>query len=331
MTKKEIITKIKNEMSSRRHSAEVECDLFIEKLKEKYPEFKSLYLNYNISNLKLIKAKHNASLPYTQDEKIFSLNLELENATEEFNTNKEKLHTYLKQINISPNKLKPNYTCKLCEDKGIVNGKMCKCLSNEINKQLSNANSSYNNLHTFSMANQSKMNENSNRIFKEMFDWCNTFPSQIININFFGSVGTGKTFLLECITSKLREKGFNVVLITAFALNEECRKYHFSLPNNLDNIFECDALIIDDLGTEPMLKNITCEYLYNIINLRQINNKATLISSNLITSEALYSEDVLNNQRITLTRRYSERTISRILNKSLAKSYVFSSIDKRSI
>ena len=313
MTKQEIITKIKNEMSNRRHIAEVNCDSYIEKLKLD-PEFKTLFLNYNIANLKLIKAKHLAVVN----------NKEIDSAvSKEFEVSKTALENYLKEHKINPAKLKPQYKCKICEDKGIVNGKMCKCLSDEINKRLSEENSTYNKMHTFAMINQSKMNENSNRIFKEMFEWCNTFPNNILNINLFGSVGTGKTFLLECITSKLRERGFNVVFITAFALNEECRKYHFSQINNLENILSCDALIIDDLGTEPVLKNITTEYFYNIINLRQINNKATLVSSNLNPLNELYETELI--------RRYTERTISRMLNKVLSKSYIFNSVDKRTL
>ena len=313
MTKQEIITRIKNEMSKRRHTAEVNCDLYIEKLKQD-PEFKTLFLNYNIANLKLIKEKHNFHVNSTNN---------LQQAEYQYFKAKENLNTYLKAHNINPNRLKPQYKCKLCEDKGIVDGKMCKCLSEEINKKMSEENSTYNKMHTFSMTNQNKMNENSNKIFKEMYEWCNSFPNNIININLFGSVGTGKTFLLECITSKLRENGNNVIFITAFALNEECRKYHFSQPNNLDSIINCDALIIDDLGTEPVLKNITTEYFYNIINLRQINNKATLVSSNLNPLNEMYETELI--------RRYSERTISRMLNKQLSKSYVFSSQDKRTM
>lgn len=317
MTKQEIIRKIKNEMSKRRHDAEVTCDIFIEKLKLD-DEFKTLFLNFNIANLKLIKAKHLAGLKSESFE-----NAGYEKVQEEFDVASKNLNNYLKEHKINPSKLKPQYKCKSCEDKGIVNGKMCKCLSDEINKRLSEENSTYNKMHTFGMINQSKMNDNSNKIYKEMFDWCNTFPNNILNINLFGSVGTGKTFLLECITSKLRERGFNVVFITAFALNEECRKYHFSQLNNLESILTCDALIIDDLGTEPVLKNITTEYFYNIINLRQINNKATLVSSNLNPLNAMYETELI--------RRYSERTISRMLNKALSKSYIFNSVDKRTI
>ena len=304
MTKKEIIQQVKQEMASRRHLAQVRCENFIEKLK-KDEEFKTLYIAYNIANLNLVKAKYSFKDSPENMQKV----------SDEFLNAKANLEKYLKSKNISPKKLNPQYQCKLCEDKGIVNGKMCKCLSDEINLRLSNNLSTYNKFHTFNMINSNKMTENTTLIFKEIYNWCESFPNNIININLLGDVGTGKTFLLECVTSRLIEKGVNALFLTAFDFNEECRKYHTNQPNSLDNIMSCDALIIDDLGTEPVLKNVTAEYLYNVVNLRQTKGKATLISTNLDFS--------------AIMNRYGERTFSRLVNKAVAKSYLFLGKDNR--
>jgi DNA replication protein DnaC len=102
---------------------------------------------------------------------------------------------------------------------------------------------------------------------------------------------------------------------TAFALNDECRKYHFSLPSKVNEFMDCDVLIIDDLGTEPLLKNITLEYLFNIINLRQKRYKPTLISTNLSL------DDILN--------RYDDRIFSRLSNKITSLTIPFNGIDMR--
>lgn len=295
MTKKEVINEIKNEMANRRHTAEVKAENFIERLKEQDSEFKTLYLDYNLANLNLIKAKH--------------LNVDIGEAQLKFDECEKRLNEHLASKKISRKRLLPQYQCKLCEDKGIYQGKMCACLSEEINKRLSNDNSTYTRFHTFNMVNSNKMNENLTRIYRDCYNWCESFPSNIININLLGDVGTGKTFLLECCASKLIERGFNVMFLTAFDFNEECRKYHFSQPNLIGNIFNCDLLIIDDLGTEPVLKNITVEYLYNVINLRQARNKATMISTNLDFN--------------SLMTRYGERTFSRMTHKSIALNYSF--------
>ena len=42
-----------------------------------------------------------------------------------------------------------------------------------------------------------------------------------------------------------------------------------------------DLLIIDDLGTEPMIPNITRETLFSVINERQSADRATLWATNL--------------------------------------------------
>ena len=66
----------------------------------------------------------------------------------------------------------------------------------------------------------------------------------------------------------------------------------------LDNIFNSDLLIIDDLGTES-INNIKFTELFNVINTRILSNKKTIISTNLS----------LQN----LFNTYDERIVSRII------------------
>ena len=66
----------------------------------------------------------------------------------------------------------------------------------------------------------------------------------------------------------------------------------------IDNIFESDLLIIDDLGTETM-NNIKFTELFNVINTRILDNKKTIISTNL-SIQNLFSI-------------YDERIVSRIV------------------
>ena len=61
--------------------------------------------------------------------------------------------------------------------------------------------------------------------------------------------------------------------------------------------FECDLLIIDDLGTE-MHTNFTVSSLYNLINTRLNTGKSTLINTNLSMQE--------------LKKMYTDRITSRI-------------------
>ena len=43
---------------------------------------------------------------------------------------------------------------------------------------------------------------------------------------------------------------------------------------------DCDLLFVDDLGTEPQTRN-TSGYLFQVINERNMNDRHTIISTNL--------------------------------------------------
>ena len=104
----------------------------------------------------------------------------------------------------------------------------------------------------------------------------------------------------------LMEKGVSVCFVTAFEFNNLMLRYHTtSLAERakyMDFLLDCDMLIIDDLGTEPVLKSVTKEYLYNVIDTRLSDGKKTMVTSNLNVEELMV--------------RYGERTVSRMTNKT---------------
>ncbi|HZJ82716.1 MAG TPA: DNA replication protein DnaC, partial [Clostridia bacterium] len=67
-------------------------------------------------------------------------------------------------------------------------------------------------------------------------------------------------------------------------------------------LFEVDALIIDDLGTETRRNNYTTEDLFNILNERTIQRNHTFLSTNLGLAD--------------LRDRYSDRITSRLFDTS---------------
>ena len=140
------------------------------------------------------------------------------------------------------------------------------------------------------------------------------------NINLIGSAGTGKTFLASCFAGECSALGKTVVFITAFNFVDRALKYHTTFDQNkaeyLEPLLETDVLVIDDLGTESIFKNVTLEYLYHIINERQLKGLTTVITSNLS----------VNNIAI----RYGERIASRLFDKKLCytKEFVFDDIRK---
>jgi len=66
-------------------------------------------------------------------------------------------------------------------------------------------------------------------------------------------------------------------------------------------MMECGLLAIDDLGSEPMMRNITVEYLFMLLNERTNAGLSTIIATNMTPSE--------------VKERYGERIASRMFDR----------------
>lgn len=116
-----------------------------------------------------------------------------------------------------------------------------------------------------------------------------------------GQSGLGKTYLMHAIAKRLLERGFNVMMISAYSFLDVARRAYFSgKQEEMDTLMDTDVLMIDDMGVEPLMENITIVQWFNLINERQLRGKGTVISTNLNVEE--------------LRRRYTERITSRLLD-----------------
>ena len=127
------------------------------------------------------------------------------------------------------------------------------------------------------------------------------------NLLFYGSTGLGKTFMSNCIAKSLLDKGYVVIYQTSFKILEIIQDYKFRKDTNnklsdedYKNLFDCDLLIIDDLGTE-LNNSFTSGEIFNIVNTRLVSGKKTIISTNLSPYQ--------------LGKTYTQRILSRILDK----------------
>ena len=155
------------------------------------------------------------------------------------------------------------------------------------------------------------------KIYNALSQFCEKFPNvKKQNIILSGATGTGKTYAAQIIANNLMERGFSVLYLTAFSLIQRFKNYIFN-QNSVDNdaLFEVDLLIIDDLGTEPVIRNISQEYLYNVINERLVAKKSFIITTNL-NPEAL-------------AERYDQRIASRVLSRETSAVIEFRSDDLR--
>ncbi|MBP3677662.1 MAG: ATP-binding protein [Agathobacter sp.] len=210
----------------------------------------------------------------------------------------------------------PVYTCKDCKDTGYINGEKCHCFKQEvINVVYSQSNIrnilSRENFNSFSYEYYSDEEINpttglssldtAKRAVDECKRFIQDFDNKPKNLFFYGNTGVGKTFLSNCVAKELLEQGYSVIYFTAFQLFDILSKGVFDRDADAiaahQNIFDCDLLIIDDLGTE-FANSFTTSQLFLCVNERLLRQKSTIISTNLNL-----------NQMVDM---YSERTWSRI-------------------
>ncbi len=300
MDRKKLIAEIKQNFMLKRVHAQEECDNFVENLR-KDPEFNNIYTEYSAKQIAYWKSK------YDED------NLVLQHDFEDI---KLKVENFLTRHGYDKASLSPKYDCPICNDTGVVGGRICNCLLSELNQKISRLCSSQSQFVSFADCDESIMNDTDKKVKRVLENWCDKFPNVSKNtLTLVGNAGSGKTFMLESVASEMMKKNNIVCYKTAFELNELARLYHIGKSYDFADCVNVEILIIDDLGTEPVLKNVTKEYLYNLINTRQNKNLPTLISTNLSPDQIL--------------DRYDERIFSRMSNKNIALIMQLNSTDKR--
>ncbi len=216
----------------------------------------------------------------------------------------------LKEAGYPEDFLTMHYECPDCKDTGFINGQKCHCFKQAIISLLyeqSNMNSilSENNFQNLKF--DYFDGENLQR-FKDTVSQCHNFVQKFSldyqNMIFYGTVGTGKSFLSGCIAKELLDKGYSVIYFSSATLFKIMSDILFDrgdraiLDSNRSGIYDCDLLIIDDLGTE-LTNNAVAVEIFSLLNERHLNKRSTIISTNLDLKE--------------LQERYSERIFSRLL------------------
>lgn len=207
--------------------------------------------------------------------------------------------------------------CPLCGDTGYRNGQVCRCLRSyyareqqkELSRMLDLGSQSF---QTFSL---NWYSEDSNSALgisaRENMDWvcrkcrkyAENFGPESGNLLLTGDPGLGKTHLSAAIAREVSGDGWSVVYDTAghifqrFETQKFGREEGDEASSDVDRVLNCDLLILDDLGTE-MTTAFVQSALYQIINGRLMEKKATILNTNLKLEE--------------IGRRYSAQIASRI-------------------
>ncbi len=206
--------------------------------------------------------------------------------------------------------LTPTYTCEECKDTGFVDGVRCKCFQKALMDRLfeqSNLGDVIERENFSALRHDLQTGEDAKRFEKAVSKaraFVEEFGETYRNLCFSGTVGTGKSFLSNCILGELIKKGYSCIYFSAPTLfstigDYKFRKNNMIVRNPAEILYSCDLLVIDDLGTE--ITNSFCvSELLTLLNERNLASKSTVISTNLSLEE--------------LNARYSDRVFSRLFS-----------------
>ena len=212
--------------------------------------------------------------------------------------------------------LEMTYGCPICHDTGFVNGRKCICFRKaeirllydqyELGDILKEENFAH---FSFDYYSDTMVNEATGRTAMETAQEACAAARKFTaglghagrNLFIYGNTGVGKTFLTHCIACEALDHSFSTLYFSAHDFFEILAKAEFSRQGASSSyeemIFDCDLLIIDDLGTE-LLNSLVSTQLFRVINSRILKKHSTIISTNLGLRE--------------FADHYSERTFSRI-------------------
>lgn len=225
------------------------------------------------------------------------------------------------------NYLDEQYSCSVCHDTGRVGNELCHCVSQiAVDAAFENSGlASEQNFKNFNLDLQRDQKERlaMARIRDAALTYADAFPnSEKRDLIYSGQAGVGKTYLLNCIGRRVLEKGYSVLKINAYRLIQLTLDMLRADPDEKIDFLIPDLLIIDDLGTEPMIQNITVETLLSILCQRQDRGRATAFATNL---EIFPSDDGAE----TLQTMYGERFTSRLLSPNTTKIQLIKTSDLR--
>lgn len=214
--------------------------------------------------------------------------------------------------------LELDFTCPMCHDTGYIGNQKCQCFKKaEIDLLYTQSNLQgileEENFSVFSLdyysdeitdpSGKVTSRERARRVLETCLQFVRNFDSEFANLFFYGDTGVGKTFLSHCIARELLNTTHSVIYFSAQEFFDHVAERHFHQHSGSGEdtgyLYDCDLLIIDDLGTE-LTNSFVNAALFSCINERLSSRKSTIISTNLPLD--------------SFANVYSERVFSRISN-----------------
>ena len=217
----------------------------------------------------------------------------------------------LRALGLPEDYLEEHYRCPVCRDTGYVGdapARFCACFE----RRLAMGEQGGQGAQTFETFNAAFAPEEGGQrsrlveVKNELENFADRYPdTRWHNIMLMGAGGLGKSFLLNCVYERVSSRGFPVMRTTAYRMFDAMRRRHVGEVEDAEGftaLLETPFLLVDDLGTEPIMRNITVEYLFLLVNERKESGKFTMFTTNL------------NGERTQ--ERYGERVFSRLFDRS---------------
>ncbi len=122
------------------------------------------------------------------------------------------------------------------------------------------------------------------------------------NLLILGMPGLGKSFLGNAVASYAIANGVDARRITTYRFVQDMLCDIREHTGNARRYSSVPLLVLDDLGSEPDIPNVSVEWLFAVINERAIARLATVCITNLSLS--------------ALQARYGERLMSRLVDRN---------------
>lgn len=291
---------VEDELSARRSAALREQNAHIANIKNNYPEVQAL--RDQLTELAVDFAGKIVASPEMTEE--------LEKLARSLMDEKEaEIGKKLIENGLPEDYLKLRPRCPICRDTGVDGDGMCSCLKKIIIDSRFEGSGIDREQSFENFSHELEMEPKDLRAFERIHDYCLSYADAFPNnpqrdLLLIGAPGRGKTFLLNCIGGRVIDRGYSVLRLTAYGLVNSVME---SIRNGepAPDMLVPDLLIIDDLGTEPMINNVTVEALLSAIVMRQECGKPIIVASNK-TPEQLVEE-------------YGERIASRLFSPRTGK------------
>ncbi len=283
-------------------------DQRLDEMHKKYPDIAAI-------DKEIVEASFELGMKAIQGEKDAIERLKAENA--ERIARKSEL---TKKYGIPSTYFTDIYYCNKCKDTGRTDGGYCECfyrtvidrffLDEDRKRVLSEQNFSNFNAELYD---KNVINTDTGKTdFDTMkdtalaaMDFADFFTErnktgEFKNLLITGKVGSGKTYLANCIADQLIKNNVSVLYIPAMEFFKKMGDSLFSGKNDggTDIIYTADCLIVDDLGTEYHTSQVG-NILYELLENRLGKRMSTIFTTNLSYGriEEIYSERVLSRIR----------------------------------